>query len=609
MKYCLKNQVENKEYKICDIFVKDKQILLKNEKILSLEGTKLNINITLPDNIYIDKVNVKKGSLVKNGDLLFTFTPLKGEVVYASNLMGNAKIINVNKDTKTKDILSIEGGKLNINFTLKEGEKLEKVFVKKGDAVNKETPLYSVIRSTKKEIKPYDLVVIGSGPGGYVGAIYAAKKGLKTAIIEEKNLGGTCLNVGCIPTKVLFETSAMLEKLETLKLIGINVDKFILDFNRLSQRKSEVIRALQQGIEDLLNQNNIDLYKGTGIINDNKTVLVNKQELKTKNILIATGSKHTKINIKGEELCLNSTSLLSIKKVPKELIVIGGGVVGMEFGYIFNGLGSKVTVLEYADHVLNNHDSDVSSEIERIAKEKGIKIQTFACCEKIEKVKGKIKVTYTIDGKKHTITGNECLMSIGREPNLTGLDKIKGLEILPKRGGVKVDKYFQTSIKNIYAIGDCINTMPLAHVASYEAKAAIDNMQGSKKTINYDHVPFTSFTNPEVSGVGIFDKEAKKRNIKYKSIKFNFKDNSKAYIENDIDGFIKLTYDIENKYIIGGQIVGSHGDTLLNAIVSAIRNKETAESLNDQIFAHPTVGETLNEAYLDLIGLSIHKHD
>lgn len=602
-------------YEVFTVHVAPGTIVDQEAPLLALEGGKEALVIKAPNALRVEKVLVAPGDKVTGGAALLEVTSFRGALVKEPAIKGTAQVMTVAADisalTPGAVIMTLEGEKCALTLKVPAGGEVTALFVSAGAQVTSETPLYAAT-GLKRQPK-YDLIVLGAGPGGYVGALYAAKKGLKTALIEREALGGTCLNAGCIPTKVFFETARTLEAVRTAGVFGVQAQA-TLDFPAAAERKRAVIATLTGGINGLLAENGVTLYRGTGTLTGAKSVTVEhageKTELKARNILIATGSEHVKLPIPGIDLpgVLNSTTLLALETVPPALAIIGGGVIGMEFAFIFNSLGSEVTVLEAEDRVLTGLDPDVSAEITAQARARGIKLYPSARVSAIARNGAGLELTFTQAEATRKLAATHCLVSIGRAPALTGVREFSDLALLPHNRGIAVDRYFATSVPGIYAIGDCIPTMPLAHVASYEAKVAIDNMCGAQKTVNYDYIPYTIFTDPEISCVGIFEAEAQKRKIAYRVVKYYYRDNGKSLIENKTTGFIKLIYDSAGDYLIGAELVGAESDALVNTIVAAIKNKESRASLAEQVFAHPTVGEAVNEAYLALSEMAIHQH-
>lgn len=555
-------------------------------------------------------------------------------------LVGHSKTGQVGKiNAKAGDklavgdiILQIEGEKGNTPIKAEYSGILKELRVKEGDTVNlgdvlgviegtegtKEKPkafdyFNSMLKPVKKEIS-CDVVVIGAGPGGYVAAIYAAKKGLKTVVIEKESLGGTCLNVGCIPTKALVRSSEVFNHIKHGEEFGIKVANAEVDMEKVVKRKDKIVNRLTSGIDFLLEKNSVEKITGVGeILDKNKVFVKGKREevtINTKNIIIATGSKISNLNIEGinGDKVLNSTTALSMKELPTKMVIIGGGVIGMEFAFIYANFGVEVMVVEYMPKILSMMDDDVLEEIKAIGQEKGIK---FFTSSKVNSVKnsedGKAIVCFDTEGEQKFITCDKVLVAIGREPNLEGLnlDKI-GIELNSNGKGIKVNEKLQTTIENIYAIGDVNNKIGLAHVASHGAMVAVDNILGEEKHMDYEVVPNVVYTTPEVATVGVSEKQALEQGIAIKVGKFPFIANGKALTYGEERGFVKVIKDKNNDELIGAAVVGPHGSDLIGTLTLAIKNNLSEEQIKETIFAHPTTSEAIHEAVLDLEGGAIH---
>jgi dihydrolipoamide dehydrogenase len=461
--------------------------------------------------------------------------------------------------------------------------------------------------------KQYDVVVIGGGPGGYVAAIRAAQLGQSVACIEKRGtLGGTCLNVGCIPSKALLESSEKFEEtLHHAAAHGIKVEKVSLDLKTMMERKSKTVDSLCKGIEGLFKKNKVDYYKGFGRIEGVGKVSVDgKETLATKNIIIATGSDVATlpgITI-DEKRIISSTGALSLEKVPEHLVVIGGGVIGLELGSVWKRLGAKVTVVEYLDRILPGMDAEIAKNFQRILEKQGF---SFKLATKVTAAKddGK-KVSLTLEpaagGAGETLTADVVLVAVGRKPYTENL----GLETIglktDERGRIPVDSHLQTSVKGVYAIGDVIVGPMLAHKAEEEGVLVAEQIAGQKPHINYDAIPGVIYTWPEVANVGKTEEELQKAGIEYKVGKFPFLANSRARAADTTDGFVKILADKRTDRIYGVHIIGPHAGTLIAEAVLAIEYGASSEDLARTCHAHPTLNEAVKEAALGVDARAIH---
>lgn len=434
----------------------------------------------------------------------------------------------------------------------------------------------------------YDLVVIGSGPGGYVAAIRAAQLGLKTACIEKnKTLGGTCLNVGCIPSKVLLHDS-----------------EHSKDFAKMMERKGSVVSSFTVGIEALFKKNKIDSIQGAATLLGANTIGVGGQKIEAKNIILATGSEPISLPFLpfNEKTILSSTGALALKEVPKKMVVVGAGVIGVELGSVYQRLGSEVTFVEFLDRICPAFDIALSKELLKQLTKQGM---SFHLSHKVVKAEG---TTLTVQGPsgETQFSGDVILVAVGRRPFSEGLGLEKvGIQKNPK-GFVLIDSNFRTSVPHIYAIGDLVDGPMLAHKASEEGVAVAELIAAHKPELNYIAIPNVAYTHPEVAAVGLAEEEVKARKIEYKVSQFPFKANSRARCMNDTDGFIKMIADAKTGRILGVHMIGPNASELIAEAVLAIQLKATAQQLADTCFAHPTLSEALKEASLGLFKAPIH---
>lgn len=456
-------------------------------------------------------------------------------------------------------------------------------------------------------MQEFDLIVIGAGPGGYTGAIRAAQLGMKVACVEKNaTLGGTCLNVGCIPSKSLLHFS---EKFDEAKNhfadIGINTS-VKLDLKKMMARKNKSVGELCKGIEGLFAKNKITRLKGVGRIIDNNTVEIssgkNKETIKGKNILIATGSDVA--GIPGvevdEKMIVSSTGALELEKVPSHLVVIGGGVIGLELGSVWKRLGAKVTVVEYADRIVPGMDAEAGKNFHRILEKQGFNFKLATKVIKAEKKGNKVElhVNSVGEGKEEKITADTVLLSVGRKPYAEGLGLEDAGIKLDEYGRINVDDNFRTNMPNIYAIGDVIRGAMLAHKAEEEAVAAVEIMAGQHGHIDYNLIPSVIYTWPEVASVGLTEEELKNTNIPYKVGKFPFLANSRARAVGNTDGMVKILADKNTDRILGAHIVGPEAGTMIAEIVAFMEFGGAAEDIARTCHAHPTLSEAIKEAAL-----------
>lgn len=462
----------------------------------------------------------------------------------------------------------------------------------------------------------YDVVVIGGGPGGYVSAIRSAQLGLKTACIEKrKTLGGTCLNVGCIPSKALLNSSEKFHEAQhEFAHHGVDV-KPKLNLNAMMGRKNTVVDDLTKGIAYLFKKNGVDYIQGTGEITDPTTIAITDGDdsgktITATNIIIATGSDSARPPIAGldidEKSIVTNVGALAFDSVPKHLVVIGGGVIGLELGSVWQRLGADVTVVEFAPNVLPTMDGDVSKTMKRLLKKQGMDLKLSTKVLSADK-KGKA-ITLTVEGKtgEEKITCDKVLVAVGRTPYTNGL----GLEnvgvITDERGVIQVNGTFQTNVPNIYAIGDVIPGPMLAHKAEEEGVLCAEIIAGQKPTMNYALIPGVVYTHPEVASIGFTEEELKDTNTPYTVGKFNFTANSRAKANDTTDGFVKILSHGDTDKILGASIVGASAGESIHEIAAIMHKSGTAGDIRHLCHAHPTLAEAIKESALDADGRAIH---
>ena len=464
----------------------------------------------------------------------------------------------------------------------------------------------------------YDVVVIGSGPGGYVCAIKAAQLGLKTAIVEkDKTFGGTCLNVGCIPSKALLHASEMFEEAEHgLEKLGVKVGKPKLDLKAMMAHKHAVVKANVDGVEFLLKKNKITPHIGVGSITSPGKVSVTAadgtvSELQAKNIVIATGSDVA--GIPGvdvdidEETIVSSTGALELTSVPKKMVVVGGGVIGLELGSVWNRLGTEVTVVEYLDTILGAMDNDVSKQFQRMMKKQGMTFHLSSKVTGVEKSKSGASVTFepVAGGDAQKLDADIVLISTGRRPYSDGLG-LENIGVEMERGKVKTNGHWQTNIPGIWAIGDVTEGPMLAHKAEDEGVAVAETIAGQAGHVNYDVIPGVVYTMPEVASVGKTEEELKAAGVEYAVGKFPFTANGRARAMNHTDGFVKFLADKTTDRVIGVHIVGFGAGEMIHEAAVLMEFGGSSEDLSRTCHAHPTMSEAVREAAMAASGKPIH---
>lgn len=440
-----------------------------------------------------------------------------------------------------------------------------------------------------------DIIIIGAGPGGYETALEAAANGLNVTLVNGDRLGGTCLNEGCIPTKCMVKDAEVITTLKEAGEFAADNVKFDVDFNRVTARKKAVVDQLRGGIETLLAKAKVNVVNGMAAFKNNTTVTVNGEDYDADNIIIATGSHSRSLPIPGadKEWVLDSTKALALEFVPAELIVIGGGVIGMEFASVFAAFGSKVTVIEYMKQILPPFDSDIAKRLKQTLSKRGIEIITGAAVTRIEETPDyRVSVTYEAKGKEQTVTGTNVLMAVGRGANVDGLNlDAAGVEWSPR--GIAVDQNFRTNVPNIYAVGDVNARMMLAHVASAQGKRALNHILGKSDNINFDVVPSAVFTNPECGMAGLTEEQCKAQGIEIETGKSFYRGNGKALAMGESEGLVKLIFAKEDGRLLGAHIMGAEAALLAQQCADLIALRQTRSDIRQLIFGHPTLSEII----------------
>lgn len=470
--------------------------------------------------------------------------------------------------------------------------------------------------------KDYDLVILGGGPGGYVAAIRAAQLGMQVAVVEKEKLGGTCLHHGCIPSKALLRSAEIFKQTQTADRYGIDVADVSLNFNKVQERKNNIIQTLHMGVQALMKKGKIDVYEGFGRIlgpsifsplpgtisiehdnGDENTMIV------PKNVLIATGSKPKSLpglEIDGS-LVMSSEEALDMDTLPNAMLIVGGGVIGIEWASMLADFGVQVTVVEYAEHILPTEDIAISREIEKQLKKKGVTFITRAevLADTLTKDNG-VHVTVVVDGNQQTFSADKMLVSVGREANRHNIG-LENTSIQIESDAIQVNAYYQTHETHIYAIGDVIGGMQLAHVASHEGIVAVEHMAGEAPlAIDYETIPSCIYASPEIAHIGLNEAEAKARGFEVKVGHFPFQANGKALIQGETDGFVKIITDKRSDDIIGVHMIGPDVTNMISEAGLAMVFDAAPWEVTQNIYPHPTLSEVIGEAALAVDGKQIH---
>jgi dihydrolipoyl dehydrogenase len=443
-----------------------------------------------------------------------------------------------------------------------------------------------------------DLIIIGAGPGGYETALEAAKAGLSVTLFEGAELGGTCLNAGCIPTKCLVKNAEVVSQFKNSEQFGIDDFTFSLDFNKVMERKNNVVETLRAGIAQMMKMAKVNVVKGFAAFTDDHTVTCDGEEYTADNFIIATGSVSKALPIPGADLecVMDSTRILSIDHIPESLTIIGGGVIGMEFAGIFSALGSKVTVIEFMKQILPPFDADIAKRLKAALTKQGIKIITGAAATSItQDADYQCVVNYTVKDKEEQVVSSDLLMAVGRAPRLDtcGLDKA-GVEYTKR--GIVVDEWMRTNVPHIFAIGDCNARMMLAHVASFQGMHALNAILGHDDDIDFNVVPSAVFTNPECGMAGLTEAQCKEKGMDVKIGQAFFRANGKALAMGESEGLVKLIFDAVSGCLVGAHIMGVQAADLAQQCADLMSRGTTRDQMLDIIFGHPTVSEVLMAA-------------
>lgn len=456
------------------------------------------------------------------------------------------------------------------------------------------------------------LVVIGGGPGGYVAAIKAAQLNVEVTLIEKDTLGGTCLNRGCVPTKVLLHSVDLISKIKQAAAYGISAEKVSIDFKLVNKRKNDIVNRQVANLKSLMRKNKIRVVNGVGTLLDNKTVgiLGENEKIKTDNILIATGSQPSKIKINGvnNKNVITSDDALLLERPPRSIIIIGGGVIGLEFAQIFHGMCSRVTVIELMPTILPMEDADIVSILEKQMRKEGIEIITDAKVSSIETASQDNQLvsfkTRNSDNEQ-TLKAEKIMLAVGRQPYTADLG-VEKVGLASDNGRLMVNERMETNLPGVYAIGDVVGKTMLAHVAMEEGKCAVENMMGAKKTIDYDAIPRCIYTSPEVAAVGLTQTRAIERHGKIKIGRFPFTANGRAFMLGETVGMAKIIAEPEYGEILGVHIIGPQATELIAEAVLGKKMEATLEDFSSTVHAHPSLSEVIMEASLNTAGKAIH---
>ena len=459
----------------------------------------------------------------------------------------------------------------------------------------------------------FDVTVIGGGPAGYVCAIRLSQLGLKTACIESRgSLGGTCLNIGCIPSKSLLNMSESFHRAKNFSNIGIETGEIKLNLEKMMSNKDSSVATLTKGVEFLFKKNKVTYIKGVGSFNEKNEILVKNDKseikIKTDKTIISTGSEP--LSLPGidfdEKKILSSTGALSISKLPKKMVVVGGGYIGLEMGSVWSRLGTEVHVIEYLDHITPGLDKEISNEFMKILKKQNIKFELNTKVEKISKNDQGVIIETSNKDAKNKIEADVVLISVGRKPYTDKLNLKKIGVNLDKKGKITVNKNFETNVKNVYAIGDVINGPMLAHKAEEEGIAVAELIAGQSGHVNYDIIPGVIYTSPEVAYVGKNEEELKEKKVNYKIGKFPFMANSRAKAINEPEGFVKILAESTTDRVLGVHIIGPHAGEMIAEMSVAMEFGASAEDIARTCHAHPTFSEAIKEAALSVDKRQIH---
>lgn len=454
-------------------------------------------------------------------------------------------------------------------------------------------------------LKHFEIAVVGGGPGGYIAAIRAAQLGKKTALIEKRDLGGTCLNRGCIPTKALLHSAEVYHQLGSAKALGITVGEYSFQYKKMAKRKDKVVKQLRSGVENLVGGHGAEIIRGEGVLTGLHTIQVGEELVEADQIILAAGSVPASIPVPGADLpgVMNSDGVLSLEECPDSVVIIGGGVIGVEFATLFNSLGKQVTIIEMLPSILHGNDSDICRSMTELLTDRGVKIYTGA---KLLSIQEGLVCTFEQNGETLTAEGAAVIMAAGRKPDSKALG-LEAVGVQMDRGFVQVDDEMRTNVPHIYAIGDLTGKQQLAHVATAQGLIAAHNAAGEHRSMRYEAVPGCIYTTPEIACVGLTEEKAVAAGHKVKTGRFNVSGNGRSLAIACPDGFAKLVTDADTGKVLGCHILAPHATEMIGEVTLAIANDLGVEDIADTIHAHPTVSEIIMEAAHDVEGLCCHK--
>lgn len=454
-------------------------------------------------------------------------------------------------------------------------------------------------------LKHFEVAVIGGGPGGYIAAIRAAQLGKKTVLIEKRDLGGTCLNRGCIPTKALLHSAEVYHQLASAKALGITLGEYSFQYKKMAKRKDKVVKQLRSGVENLVSGHGAEIIRGEGVLTGQHTIQVGEELVEADQIILAAGSIPASIPVPGADLSgvMNSDGVLSLEECPDSVVIVGGGVIGVEFATLFNSLGKQVTIIEMLPSILCGNDPDICRAMTELLTDRGVKIYTGA---KLLSIREGLECTFEQNGETLTAQGAAVVMAAGRKPD----SKALGLEaagVQMDRGFVQVDDEMRTNIPHIYAIGDLTGKQQLAHVATAQGIVAAHNAAGEHRAMRYEAVPGCIYTTPEIACVGLTEEKAVAAGYKVKTGRFNVSGNGRSLAIACPDGFAKLVTDADTGKVLGCHILAPHATEMIGEATLTIASNLGVEDIANTIHAHPTVSEIIMEAAHDVEGLCCHK--
>lgn len=457
----------------------------------------------------------------------------------------------------------------------------------------------------------FDVIVVGAGPGGYVAAIRAAKEGFRTAVVENRRVGGTCLNRGCIPAKAMIHASSLYREMQQCEAFGVTASEPGFNYEKIVSYKEETTEKLVQGIEQLLQGNGVTVLEGKGTLESDKTVTVVSEDgtnrYEADHVILAAGSKPLILPIPGMELpgVLTSDELFQLKEMPESLVIIGGGVISVEFATVYASLGCNVTIVEAMPRLIPNMDKEISQNLKMILKKRGIKIHTSASVQRVEKDGDNYACVFVEKEEEKKASGQYILCAVGRCPNTEGLLG-EGTELAMERGRIVVDADFRTSMEDVYAIGDLVKGMQLAHLASAQATYVVEKLAGKEPSVSLTAVPGCVYTDPEIASVGLTEDEAKEQGRSIRVGKFIMSANGKSLITKEERGFIKILAEKESHVIVGAQMMCARATDMIGELVTAVANHLTVQQLLKGMRAHPTYNEGIAEALEEIEGGAVH---